>query len=257
MVPWRGQNRREWRVENGRLVRKLKKQCHTGDDEVWIRKEKRQDHRWQACPWMAPLLGTESTPTLVQVPSPGSRCSWQLRAWKAWDRKCVCGRKKRQNRVCMLSHFSLALCDPMDCSLPASSVHGILQARILEWVAISFSRESSWPRDWTHISYVSCIGRRILERTHLYAMCQVLAAGTNRMIMGKEEVIFELWVPPFAFPDPLSTFLHFALWPALQEAELYGPQWAARPWHLAVYQRARGDRGQSIDPLHFQKLTLS
>ena len=39
------------------------------------------------------------------------------------------------------------LCDPMDCSLPSSSVHGILQARILEWVAISFSRGSSRPRD--------------------------------------------------------------------------------------------------------------
>ena len=41
------------------------------------------------------------------------------------------------------------LCDPMDCSLPGSSVHGILQARILEWVAISFSRGSSRPRDRT------------------------------------------------------------------------------------------------------------
>ena len=43
-------------------------------------------------------------------------------------------------------------CDPMDCSPPGSSVYGIFQARILEWVAISFSRRSSWLRDWTHIS---------------------------------------------------------------------------------------------------------
>ena len=42
--------------------------------------------------------------------------------------------------------------DPMDCSPPGSSVHGSLQARILEWVAIPFSRESSWPRDGTCIS---------------------------------------------------------------------------------------------------------
>ena len=41
------------------------------------------------------------------------------------------------------------LCNPMDCSLPGSSVHGILQARILKWVALPFSRGSSWPRDWT------------------------------------------------------------------------------------------------------------
>ena len=46
----------------------------------------------------------------------------------------------------------------MDCSLPGSSVHGIFQARTLEWVAISFSRGSSQPRDGTHIS---CIGRQI------------------------------------------------------------------------------------------------
>ena len=47
------------------------------------------------------------------------------------------------------------LCDPMDCSLPGSSVHGSLQARILEWVAISSSRGSSWPRDWTQVSCIA------------------------------------------------------------------------------------------------------
>ena len=46
----------------------------------------------------------------------------------------------------------LTLCDPMNCSPPGSSVHGILQARKLEWVAIPFSRGSSWPRDWTQVS---------------------------------------------------------------------------------------------------------
>ena len=49
----------------------------------------------------------------------------------------------------------LTLCDPMDCSLSRSSVHGILQARILEWVAISFSRGSSQPRDWTRVSRIA------------------------------------------------------------------------------------------------------
>ena len=49
------------------------------------------------------------------------------------------------------------LCNTIDCSLPGSSVRGILQARILEWIAISFSRGSSWPRDW---SWVSCIASR-------------------------------------------------------------------------------------------------
>ena len=45
-------------------------------------------------------------------------------------------------------------CDPMDCRLPGSSIHGILQANILEWAAISFSRGSSWPRDQTQVSCI-------------------------------------------------------------------------------------------------------
>ena len=52
----------------------------------------------------------------------------------------------------------LTLCDPVDCSPPGSSVHGILQARILEWVAISFSRGSFLPRYWTQVSRIA--GRR-------------------------------------------------------------------------------------------------
>ena len=47
------------------------------------------------------------------------------------------------------------LCDPMDYSPPGSSVHGILQARVLEWVAISFSRGSSGPRDQTQVSHIA------------------------------------------------------------------------------------------------------
>ena len=66
--------------------------------------------------------------------------------------------------VCACVHiqsfqWGLSLCDPMDCSPPGSSVHGIFQARILEWVAISSSRGYFRPRDSTH---VSCIGRRVL-----------------------------------------------------------------------------------------------
>ena len=52
--------------------------------------------------------------------------------------------------------------NPMNCNLPGSSVHGILQAGILEWVATSSSRGPSWPRGWTHASYISCTGRRVL-----------------------------------------------------------------------------------------------
>ena len=51
----------------------------------------------------------------------------------------------------------LTLCDPMDCSLPHSSIQGIFQARVLEWVAVSFSRGSYWPRDQTWVSRI--VGR--------------------------------------------------------------------------------------------------
>ena len=54
-----------------------------------------------------------------------------------------------------VSQLYLTLWNPMDCSLPSSSVHGILQARILEWVAVPFSRGSSQPRDWTQVSCIA------------------------------------------------------------------------------------------------------
>ena len=60
-----------------------------------------------------------------------------LLAWILW--------KSEVARLCP------TLCDPMDCSLPGSFVHGIFQARVLEWVAISFSKGSSWPRGWTQV----------------------------------------------------------------------------------------------------------
>ena len=60
------------------------------------------------------------------------------------------------NHACMFSRVQ-TFCDPIDCSLPGSSVHGIFQARILKWVAISSSRGSSQPRDQTHVSCISCI----------------------------------------------------------------------------------------------------
>ena len=67
-------------------------------------------------------------------------------AWKT----CCC---------CLVTKPCPTLGDPMDCNPPASSVHGIFQAIIWDWVAISFSRRSSWPRDWTLVSWIN---RRIL-----------------------------------------------------------------------------------------------
>ena len=60
---------------------------------------------------------------------------------------CVC--------VCVLvAQLCLILWDPLDCNLPGSTVHGILQAKVLEWVDIPFSRVSSWPRIQTRVSLI-------------------------------------------------------------------------------------------------------
>ena len=70
--------------------------------------------------------------------------------------------------ACMLSHFSHVwlFVTPWTVARQGFSVHGILQARILERVAILFSRRSSQPRDQTQVSCVSCIGRRVLYKQH-------------------------------------------------------------------------------------------
>ena len=67
--------------------------------------------------------------------------------------------------MCVLSCFNhVQLCDPMDCSMPVSCVHGILQAWILVWVAMH-SKGTFQPRDWTQVSYISCIGRQVVLTT--------------------------------------------------------------------------------------------
>ena len=68
---------------------------------------------------------------------------------------------------CLLNCFNhVQLCSAIDCSPPGSSLHGILLARMLEWVAMPSSRRSSWPRDWTGVSYVCCIDRQVLYHWH-------------------------------------------------------------------------------------------
>ena len=83
-----------------------------------------------------------------------------LPTWKDIHDRLLSEEDNEQNRQCMHPQSfqsCLTLCDPVDCSLPGSSVHGILQARILKWVVISSSRESSPPRNQTLVSCSSFI----------------------------------------------------------------------------------------------------
>ena len=95
----------------------------------------------------------------------GSHLSPSLSLSLCLQRELPCLKGSGGFGVCIKSlQLCLILCDPMGCSLPGSSVHGILQARTLDWVVLPFSRGSARPRDQTHISYVSCTGRWALPR---------------------------------------------------------------------------------------------
>ena len=79
----------------------------------------------------------------------------------------------------------LTLLDPIDCSPPGSSVHGILQARIPEWDAMPSTRGSSPPRDQTHVSYISCISRWVLYHS-CHLGCRLIMSSVSYLSLGKE-----------------------------------------------------------------------
>ena len=91
----------------------------------------------------------------------------------------------------------VTLCDPMDCSLPGSSVGGLFQARILEWVAIFFSRASSRPRDLTQVS-------RILGRC--FTLWVTRKARGLRAFLNVPVLLGQLWLPR-------SLWFHKLAWP--------------------------------------------
>ena len=75
--------------------------------------------------------------------------------------------------VCAKSLQScLTLCNPMDCSPQGSSIHGVLQMRILKWVGMPFLGGSSSPRDWTYVYLVSCTGRQVITSVTWEAQCR-------------------------------------------------------------------------------------
>ena len=112
--------------------------------QVW-----KEDWRWKSSHLLSLV-----TLIFVMVISPSGMFFSQLMA-------CLVPSQllKKERKESEVAQSCLTLCNPMDCSLPGFSVYGIFQARVLEWVAISFLRGSSWPRDWTQ---VSCIAGKTL-----------------------------------------------------------------------------------------------
>ena len=96
----------------------------------------------------------------------------------------------------LVTQSCLTLCDLMDCSPPGSSVHGILQARILEWVAVSSSRGSSRPGDRICVSYVSCVGRWVFyHKRHL---------GSESEVAQLCPTLATPWTPAYQAPPSMG-----------------------------------------------------
>ena len=144
--------------------------------------------------------------------------------------------------VCVYTHMSKSLCctpetsttlkincvrakslrscqtlwDPVDCSLPGSSVHAILQIRILHWVAMPSFRGSSRPRDRTHVSYVSCIGRQAIFfffLTTYYISIKKNDSFWSRLIFSYHPSLAFLLVPqnPSVLVKPKYSGLHLVI----------------------------------------------
>ena len=166
--------------------------------------------------WEDPLRG-KWLPTPVFLPGEFHR-QRSLVGYSPWRCKCWTWLKqlstlaRRYIHVCatqgmdvLVMQLCPTLCDLMDCSLPGSSVHGILQARILEWVDIPFSRGSSWPSEWTQ---VSCTAGRFFT---VWAMeCFTLIEEINTICIGVHLcfrfypiLVFFCWEPEFSLVTPL------------------------------------------------------
>ena len=123
---------------------------------------------------------------------------WVLTTSATWEvlwAMCVCAK---------LLQLCLSLCDLMDCSPPDSSVRGILQARILEWVATPSSKGSSQFREWTCVSYVPCIGRQVFTTSAAWK-----APWTRLLLFSRLVMSNSLW--PYGLQASLSFTFSWSL----------------------------------------------
>ena len=122
----------------------------------------------------------------------------------------------------------------MDCSLPGSSVYGTFQARILEWVTISSSRESSWLRDWTCFSCISYIGRQILCHCATWEDRQ---GSPISYILGHK---WHITVISHFLSFLLQTISHLLLFPHTAKTSAHIPN--LKSWEFEVNWEYRGNQ---------------
>ena len=132
---------------------------HTPSAGLWVERENNFKEECVMCE------GTPKWATLIMYPdtwhslksladASAHSCPCQANHTKAWCYILITISREVKWSESEVAQSCLTVCDPMDCSLPGSSVHGIFQAIVLEWIAISFSRGSSQPRDWTQVSRI-------------------------------------------------------------------------------------------------------
>ena len=115
--------------------------------------------------------------------------------WFSFMYVCVCIHTYIYIYIYTHTQSCSTLCSPLDCSLPGSSVHRISQVRILEWIAISFSKVSSWPRNQTHIS------------------CIFLTAGGFFTLWAIKVAYTYIWIPfQILFPYRLLQNIEYSSW---------------------------------------------
>ena len=147
-------------------MHKLKLLTHTVLERIWVHKSTYAFHVgvYMGVTTLENSLAWSPTTDQAYFPAIPLLGSTSNNPWHIFQRKYtrMCLLVKRVNVYASMHTQSYpTLCEPMDHSSPGSSVHGIFQARILEWVAISYFRGSFQSRDQTYVSYISCIGRRI------------------------------------------------------------------------------------------------
>ena len=131
------------------------------------------------------------------------------------------------------------LCDPMDCSPPGSSVHGILQSRILEWVAISFSRDSSRSRDGP---LISCIGRRILYHFIIWEALNLTRGLENNVYASAPPTVLAsrgrspcgniCFKFPLTLIGPLVKNHNYSIWRVVWPE---GSLWTLPTWEIIIH----------------------
>ena len=129
-------------------------------EKVGLKLNIQETNIMSSCPITSWEIDGKTMETVADFISVGSKITADSDCSHEIKRRLLLERKVMTNLVSSseVTQSCPTLCDPMDCSLPGSSVHGIFQARVLEWVVISFSRGSSQPRDQTQVSCTA--GRR-------------------------------------------------------------------------------------------------